>query len=142
MLEGKLAMVSSKKAKPRSIPILPDKNRYANQRSLSANDTQDLDSLLQKHFGWPPHSFQINAIRAQLLGHDTIVHAGTGSGKTAIAAGPHFHPKRKGFVTIFVSPLIALQDEQVSLENPAGKQGRTHGLDRSKPLRTSSSSKH
>ena len=44
-----------------------------------------------------------------------MVHAGTGSGKTGIAAGPHVHPSSKGKVTITVSPLLALHDEQVSI---------------------------
>ncbi|KAF8064911.1 P-loop containing nucleoside triphosphate hydrolase protein, partial [Lyophyllum atratum] len=34
-------------------------------------------------------------------------------GKTAIAAGPHVHEKSNGKVTLMVSPLIALQEEQV-----------------------------
>ncbi|KAL4263445.1 hypothetical protein AB1N83_008683 [Pleurotus pulmonarius] len=105
-------MASTKKAKPHHIPTLQDKALYA-KLPLFENDIRDLKSLLSDRFGWTPRSFQIEAIRAQLLGSDAIVHAGTGSGKTAIAAGPHFHPKRKGFVTIFVSPLIALQEEQV-----------------------------
>ncbi len=35
-------------------------------------------------------------------------------GKTAIAAGPHAHPTSEGKVTLMISPLIALHDEQVS----------------------------
>ena len=46
---------------------------------------------------------------------DVIVHAGTGFGKTAIAAGPHYHDSAKGGVTLMISPLIALHDEQVSI---------------------------
>lgn len=62
-----------------------------------------------------PQVFQSDAIRAQHLGEDSIVHAGTGSGKTFIAAGPHFLPSNqgKGKVTLLVSPLIALHEEQV-----------------------------
>ncbi|KAF8885370.1 P-loop containing nucleoside triphosphate hydrolase protein [Infundibulicybe gibba] len=52
-------------------------------------------------------------IEAQLFRKDVLVHAGTGLGKTAIAAGPHVHEKSKGKVTFMVSPLIALQEEQV-----------------------------
>ena len=48
----------------------------------------------------------------QLLGLDVVVHAKTGAGKTVIAAGPLTHPKAKGRVSILVSPLIALQNEQ------------------------------
>lgn len=56
----------------------------------------------------------MEAIRAQLQHQDVIVHAGTGLGKTAIAAGPHVHTRSKGKVTIMVSPLIALHDKMVS----------------------------
>ncbi|KAK0486708.1 P-loop containing nucleoside triphosphate hydrolase protein [Armillaria luteobubalina] len=45
---------------------------------------------------------------------DVLVHAGTGLGKTAIAAGPHAHPSSEGKVTLMISPLIALHDEQVN----------------------------
>ncbi|THU88253.1 hypothetical protein K435DRAFT_866442 [Dendrothele bispora CBS 962.96] len=48
----------------------------------------------------------------QLEGRDVIVHAGTGSGKTAIAGAALLHEKSKGMTIIFVSPLISLQNEQ------------------------------
>ncbi|KAJ7319126.1 P-loop containing nucleoside triphosphate hydrolase protein [Mycena albidolilacea] len=44
---------------------------------------------------------------------DGLVHAGTGMGKTTIVAGPHAHESSAGKVTLFISPLIALHDEQV-----------------------------
>ncbi|KIK61015.1 hypothetical protein GYMLUDRAFT_73454 [Collybiopsis luxurians FD-317 M1] len=56
--------------------------------------------------------FQKEAARAQFQWKDTIVHAHTGAGKTAIVAAPHAHPSSKGKITFLVSPLIALQDEQ------------------------------
>ena len=34
-------------------------------------------------------------------------------GKTVVAAGPHAHEATKGMVTFMVSPLLALQEEQV-----------------------------
>lgn len=46
---------------------------------------------------------------------DALIHAETGSGKTAIAAGPHAREKMKGKVIFMISPLIALQDEQVNV---------------------------
>jgi hypothetical protein len=42
------------------------------------------------------------------------VNAGTGSGKTGIAAGPRVH---QGRTTIMVSPLLQLHDEQVRIEH-------------------------
>jgi len=56
-----------------------------------------------------PRKFQLEAIEAQLLRKDVLVHAGTGSGKTTIAAGPHaLIDKSKGMVTFMVSPLLAI----------------------------------
>jgi superfamily II DNA helicase RecQ len=52
-------------------------------------------------------------IIVQLKRQDVLIHAGTGMGKTAVAAGPHVHPSAKGRVTLMVSPLIALHDEMV-----------------------------
>ncbi|KIY43270.1 P-loop containing nucleoside triphosphate hydrolase protein [Fistulina hepatica ATCC 64428] len=56
----------------------------------------------------------MRAVQAQLEGRDCIVHAGTGWGKTMVVAGPHFHNAAKDRTTLLISPLIALQDEQVS----------------------------
>lgn len=79
------------------------------------NDS-DLADDIKKKFKWThePREFQMQAIKAQLCGQDVLVRAGTGSGKTAIAAGPHAHASSEGMTTLFVSPLIALQREQVS----------------------------
>lgn len=57
--------------------------------------------------------FQLEGICAQVQGVDVLLHAATGSGKTGIAAAPHLLPSSKGKTTIMVSPLLALQDEQV-----------------------------
>ncbi|KAJ6617238.1 P-loop containing nucleoside triphosphate hydrolase protein [Mycena sp. CBHHK59/15] len=59
------------------------------------------------------HQYQMEGIEAQLQMQDVLVHAGTGMGKTTIAAGPHAHPTSIGKVTLMISPLIALHDEQV-----------------------------
>ncbi|EDQ98673.1 uncharacterized protein LACBIDRAFT_298348 [Laccaria bicolor S238N-H82] len=77
-------------------------------------DLEGLGAKLEERFGWKLRAFQLEAIEAQLLGKDVIVHAGTGAGKTAIAAGPHVLPMMEGRVTIMVSPLLALQNEQVN----------------------------
>ena len=79
------------------------------------NDLDTLSQIVKNAFQWEhaPREFQINAIRAQLLHKSVLIHAGTGSGKTAVAAGPHAHPAAKGLVSFMVSPLIALQEEQV-----------------------------
>lgn len=87
------------------------------RQTLTTKDLEGLDGKIEKQWGWKEstlRAFQSQGIHAQLLDKDAVVYAGTGFGKTAVVAGPHVHPKSKGKVTIMVSPLIALQDEQVS----------------------------
>lgn len=85
-------------------------------KGVSFENLKDLGQKIKQCFKWThtPRDFQMEAIRAQLQRRDVVVHAGTGSGKTFIAAGPHAHEETKGKVTLLISPLIALQDEQVS----------------------------
>ncbi|KII93221.1 hypothetical protein PLICRDRAFT_171000 [Plicaturopsis crispa FD-325 SS-3] len=80
---------------------------------LTAKDLDGLGELVKNKFGlkYNLRQFQLDAIEAQLMQKDVLVHAGTGLGKTAIAAGPHAHPSAEGKVTIMVSPLLALHDE-------------------------------
>ncbi|KAE9407458.1 hypothetical protein BT96DRAFT_1039472 [Gymnopus androsaceus JB14] len=84
------------------------------QESLLDNELEGLDDLVRKKFNKPItlKPFQRQATIAQLQGKDVIVHAPTGSGKTAIVAGLHAHPSCMGKVTFVVSPLIALQNKQ------------------------------
>ena len=49
----------------------------------------------------------------QLEGVNAIIHASTGAGKMAIAAGPHLHSFASGKCTIMVEPLLQLQEEMV-----------------------------
>ncbi|EJD36808.1 P-loop containing nucleoside triphosphate hydrolase protein [Auricularia subglabra TFB-10046 SS5] len=65
--------------------------------------------------GWEHElrEMQVTAALAQVDGDDVLVHAATGMGKTAIVAAPHAFPQNKGRVTLFISPLIALQEEMV-----------------------------
>ncbi|KAH9021275.1 hypothetical protein EDB83DRAFT_2204291, partial [Lactarius deliciosus] len=60
-----------------------------------------------------PRKFQVEMVQAQEEGQDALCHAATGSGKTAIAAGPYALAKNQGRVTFMVSPLIGLQNEMV-----------------------------
>ncbi|KAF9058840.1 P-loop containing nucleoside triphosphate hydrolase protein [Rhodocollybia butyracea] len=83
-------------------------------KALTQKELESLDDNIkqQVHQDFVLKDFQRAATRAQLQRKDTLVHAHTGAGKTAIVAAPHAHPKSKGKVTFLVSPLIALQDEQ------------------------------
>lgn len=104
------------KLKPcRTIPKRTSENS-ASQRNKILQELKQLPELIKKNnAGWKDGTkdFQLQAIRAQALGQDVLVHAATGSGKTGIAAAPHLLPLSKGNVTLVISPLLALQDEQV-----------------------------
>lgn len=110
------------------------------RRSLTPKDIEDLAHKIKEQFGWEngPQDFQMAAIRAQLEGQDTLVHAKTGAGKTGVVAGPHLHPSSKGRVSIMVSPLLALHDEMVSLETIYVVVKQSHTCYRWKPSKMSS----
>jgi ATP-dependent helicase YprA (DUF1998 family) len=73
-------------------------------KGLKLKDVVKLEQEVSERLKRTPHKFQWEAIRAQLLRKDVLVHAGTGSGKTLIAAGPHGLAATKGLVTFMVSP--------------------------------------
>lgn len=85
-------------------------------KGLKILDLEGLGEKIKSHFKWKhtPRPFQLEAIKAQLLRKDALIHAGTGSGKTTIVAGPYALKATEGMVTFLVSPLISLQEEQVS----------------------------
>ncbi|KAJ7101668.1 P-loop containing nucleoside triphosphate hydrolase protein, partial [Mycena epipterygia] len=75
-----------------------------------------LPGLIKTHYmKWTngAQDFQLECMGAQKLGREVLLHAATGSGKTGIAAGPHLLPSSKGKVTLVVSPLLSLHEEQV-----------------------------
>ncbi|KAJ7075971.1 hypothetical protein C8R43DRAFT_847866, partial [Mycena crocata] len=73
-----------------------------------------MDMQAKSQWKHSARKYQMEGIEAQLQMRDVLVHAGTGMEKTTIAAGPHAHPFSAGKVTLMISPLIALHDEQVS----------------------------
>ena len=88
----------------------------AEQRAAIEKELEGLPDLIQTKYGaWKDgaRDFQLACMRAQVLRQDVLLHAATGSGKTGIAAGPHLLPSSAGKVTLVVSPLLALQEEQV-----------------------------
>lgn len=93
-----------------------DPSQKPTWKGVSLNNLKDLAQKIKDKFKWKhePRNFQLEAVKAQLQRRDVLIHAGTGSGKTFIAAGPHAHEAASRKVTFFVSPLIALQDEQVN----------------------------
>ena len=96
---------------PKRISQLSSIQREAIEREIDL-----LPSLIKTNYtSWKDGArpFQLSAIVAQVRGTDVLLQAATGSGKTGIAAAPHLLPSSEGKVTLFVSPLLVLQDEQV-----------------------------
>ncbi len=106
-------------------PSPTSKTRWAQQHTLQRppkipakltdEELKSLTSQMRERFKWDEETrlFQVEGVRAQLEGTDLIIQAPTGSGKTAIAAGPHLWHTSKGKTTIMVCPLLALEDEMV-----------------------------
>ncbi|KAH9008824.1 P-loop containing nucleoside triphosphate hydrolase protein [Lactarius hengduanensis] len=106
---------------------MPSRSKHVNSNSASGGNTPVLtrekltpeqishlhDAMQNMLGGREPHPFQVEMVQAQEEGQDALCHAATGSGKTAIAAGPYALAKNKGRVTFMVSPLIGLQNEMV-----------------------------
>lgn len=84
-------------------------------RKLSPAEVEELAGRMREKFNWSadPREHQLKGTLAQLEGSDLIVQAPTGSGKTAIAAGPHAWPRCGRRVTIMVCPLLVLENEMV-----------------------------
>ena len=79
-------------------------------------ELEQLPSLIKQKFKkWTNGAcdFWLACMRAQILKKDILLQAATGSGKTGIAAGPHLLSLSKGKVTLVISPLLVLEEEQV-----------------------------
>ncbi|KAF8210857.1 P-loop containing nucleoside triphosphate hydrolase protein [Mycena galopus ATCC 62051] len=102
---------------PRKAPkTAPRLKETPNKRKLlTKTELRGLEDDIKAKFQWEHtvKAHQLEGIIGQLQMRDVLVHAGTGSGKTAIAAGPHAHKSSEGKVMLMISPLIALHDEQV-----------------------------
>ena len=77
----------------------------------SADTRQGLTALFAERFGSAPYDWQLDVTEALLLGLDSVVIAGTGSGKTIPFMLPLLqHPKK---MVLIISPLKVLQRDQV-----------------------------
>ncbi|KAG8689305.1 hypothetical protein FRC09_012478, partial [Ceratobasidium sp. 395] len=73
---------------------------------------RDIDQLICKKFGWKKaQRFQVDGALLQIARCDTIIHAGTGKGKTAVVAAPYVLDRNDQKITILISPLLALQED-------------------------------
>ena len=114
---------------PATMPAAPSQPRVGTRHKVKAprklfatklaaleKELEQLPSLIKQKFKkWTngARDFQLACMRAQVLKKDVLLQAATGSGKTGIAAGPHLLPSSKGKVTLVVSPLLVLEEEQV-----------------------------
>ena len=82
---------------------------------LTEAQLKSLAQKMQARFHWDeePRFFQLEGVHAQLEGVDAIIQAPTGSGKTAIAAGPYVWSGNEGKCTLMICPLLALENEMV-----------------------------
>ncbi|PPQ76285.1 hypothetical protein CVT26_009680 [Gymnopilus dilepis] len=97
--------------------VKPPKKPWSTKLAALEKELEELPSLIKKKFKkWTngARDFQLKCMRAQVLKQDVLLQAATGSGKTGIAAGPHLLPSSEGKVTLMVSPLLALENEQVA----------------------------
>ncbi|MDT5147624.1 MAG: ATP-dependent helicase RecQ [Mycobacterium sp.] len=84
----------------------------------SPEDDPDLDAVARSHFGWERLTDdQREAMRAVLRGRDVLAVLPTGSGKSAIYQVPSLLIDG---MTLVVSPLIALQEDQISAIEESG----------------------
>ena len=78
----------------------------------SPKTRKKLSDLVQQHFhGHKPYEWQLDTAEALLLGLDSIIIAGTGTGKTLPFVIPLLYNKAGRI--IIISPLKALQQDQV-----------------------------
>ena len=94
---------------------LPEDARLAASTSDPAYDTRQTRSAITQLFkarsGKTPYDWQLDVTEALLLGLDSMVIAGTGSGKTIPFMLPLLvHPEK---IIIVISPLKVLQRDQV-----------------------------
>ena len=73
---------------------------------------EKISELLAETFGNLPYDWQLDVAEAICMGLDAVVIAGTGAGKTLPFVMPVMLHKEK--MVIIISPLIALQEDQVS----------------------------
>lgn len=102
--------------KVRSTKLLEKTRREARKsRKYDSAETRALmsDGCLQCK-GFRPHNWQLDVAEAVLLGLDTVLIAGTGSGKTLPFVLPLFADKTGYSKVIIVSTLNELEKEQVS----------------------------
>lgn len=76
-------------------------------------DLEEISQACRKTFGYSPKPFQLAATYEFLQGKDTIVIAPTGAGKSLLFRLPFFSTHNRKTMLLIVTPLKALEVEQV-----------------------------
>ncbi|KAF5314348.1 hypothetical protein D9619_011963 [Psilocybe cf. subviscida] len=105
-----------------SFDVSPAREKAEEDQGYNSTSTHfELTAIFEAKFGAPPHSWQLDVTEALLLGLDSIVLAGTGSGKTIpFILLLMLHTTSQGLV---ISPLKILQDDQASRFGALGVPG-------------------
>lgn len=92
------------------MPILSKVKQY----ELSEIDLASISLKSQQTFGRRPFQWQLKAAQSILMGKDTILDVGTGSGKTLCFSLPLLLSLHD--IGLTISPLTALMIDQVSFQ--------------------------
>ncbi len=105
----------------RSYKLLEDARILARDMKKYDSDAtrQIMTQKCQERVGVTPYPEQLDLAECMLLGLDATSIAGTGWGKTLTFVLPLFAPQSKGKTVIIVSPLNALEEDQVSIILPS-----------------------
>ena len=115
--------IQSKPATPHYDDLLEQSQINLQNARTNAVRVRNYDSVkvrramaagLKHSSGKTAYEWQLDTAEALLLGLDTVVVAGTGSGKTIPCMLPFFLPEYSDKVVLVISPLKALQRDQVS----------------------------
>lgn len=98
----------------RSYAILDGAREAARKKDYDSQASRNvMAEECLKRTGFSPRAEQLDLAECMLLGVDAVSIAGTGWGKTMPFVLPLFVPQSKGKIVVIISPLNALESDQV-----------------------------